>query len=306
MALWAGLATAWAIGVGPLSLIDLLLCLALLVVVPMALPLVLGDLSESRAFTAFEPAAAAAGVAALLAQPGVIAGILASAWLVLTAVTALRGVALSPVMRPSPLVALASQASVVFLLVGGAWLVASRLGWRPLGFSSEIVELTSVHFHYAGMASSLLAARALATLEAGPGEGVRAGRMAVGAIVVGPPIVAAGFTFSPALQVTGAVLITLGLITLAWLTLVRVVPKLPRGPWRPLLAVSAIAVMLPMLLAVDWALGQHLDIPSLSIPRMAAIHGSLNSIAFSGGGVLGWRLFEAARDGGNARPRISH
>jgi hypothetical protein len=63
-----------------------------------------------------------------------------------------------------------------------------------------------------------------------------------------------------------------------------------------------------MFLAVNWALGQHVDIPSLSIPRMAAIHGSLNALGFSSCGILGWRLLEAgaarSAQAHNARPVV--
>jgi hypothetical protein len=307
-AVWSGLGAAWAIGVGPLTLIDVFLCLALLVVVPMALPLLLGDPSERPpALLALEPVAAIAGSFALLIRPGMSAALLASPWLLVCATIALSGVIRWSVQRSFALVDIACLAAKVFLLVGGTWFVISRAGWQPLGLSSDIVELTAVHFHYAGMASSLLASRTLATLEEAR-HGVQGGRRATAAVVVSPPIVAAGFTFSPVLQVTGAVLLTVGLVSLAWLTLFKVLPALPSGPWRPLLAASACAVVAPMLLAVDWALGQHVDIPSLSIPRMAAIHGSLNALGFSACGILGWRLMEA-RAGArgrsdNARPAI--
>ncbi|MGI8808832.1 MAG: YndJ family transporter [Acidimicrobiales bacterium] len=308
-AVWSGLGGAWAIGVGPLTLIDIFLCLALLVVVPMALPLLLADARERwPALLTLEPAAAGAGVLALLIEPGLIAAVLAGPWLLVCATIALGGVIRWSVNRSFAPVDIARLAAKVFLLVGGTWFVISRAGWQPLGLSSDIVELTAVHFHYAGMASSLLSALTLVTLEEAPGHGVRAGRMAAAAVVVGPPIVAAGFTFSPVLQVTGAVLLTAGLVTLAWLILVRVLPTLPAGPWRPLLAGSACAVVAPMFLAVDWALGQHVDIPSLSIPRMAAIHGSLNALGFTFCGILGWRLLEArAATSGqshNARPVV--
>jgi hypothetical protein len=306
---WSGLAAAWATGVGPLTLVDLFLCLALLVMVPMALALLVGEVSErSPVLLAFEPVAAVAGVFALLVQPGLGAAVLAAPWLLVCATVAVGGVIRWSIDRSFAVVDVARLAARVFLLVGGAWFVISRAGWQPLGLSSDIVELTAVHFHYAGMASSLLASRTLVTLEEAPGHGVRAGTMATAAIVVGPPVVAAGFTFSPVLQVTGAVVLTVGLVTLAWLILVRVLPGLPPGPWRPLLAASACAVVAPMFLAVNWALGQHVDIPSLSIPRMAAIHGSLNALGFSSCGILGWRLLEAGasrrNQAHNARPVV--
>lgn len=229
-AVWCGLGAAWAIGVGPLTLIDLFLCLALLVVVPMALPLLLGDpIERPPALLALEPVAAIAGTIALLIRPGMSAALLASPWLLVCATIALGGAIRWSDHRSFALVDIACLAAKVFLLVGGTWFVVSRAGWQPLGLSSDIVELTAVHFHYAGMASSLLASRTLATIEEVPGHRVRGGRMATAAVVVSPPIIAAGFTFSPVLQVTGAVLLTVGLVILAWLTLVRVLPALPRG-----------------------------------------------------------------------------
>jgi len=47
------------------------------------------------------------------------------------------------------------------LAVGGAWLVASRLGMRPMGIQEPIVLLTAVHFHYAGFATATIAAATL-------------------------------------------------------------------------------------------------------------------------------------------------
>jgi hypothetical protein len=181
---WSGLGAAWAIGVGPLTLVDLFLCLALLVMVPMALAPLVGEVSERpQVLSALEPVAAVAGVFALLIQPGLGAAVLAAPWLLVCAIIAVGGVIRWSINRSFALVDVARLAARVFLLVGGAWFVISRGGWQPLGLSSDIVELTAVHFHYAGMASSLIASRTSATLEEMPGHGVRAGRMATAAIV---------------------------------------------------------------------------------------------------------------------------
>jgi hypothetical protein len=45
------------------------------------------------------------------------------------------------------------HAALVYWPVGCLWLVISRAGVNPLGFSDDIVLLTAVHFHYAGFAA---------------------------------------------------------------------------------------------------------------------------------------------------------
>jgi hypothetical protein len=56
---------------------------------------------------------------------------------------------------------------MLYLPIGGAWLVASRLGIQPLGFGDTIVLLTAVHFHFAGFAAPVLAGLAGRTVAAG-------------------------------------------------------------------------------------------------------------------------------------------
>lgn len=47
-------------------------------------------------------------------------------------------------------------AACIYLAVGAAWLLASRLGWHPMEFREPIVLLTAVHFHYAGFAAAVM------------------------------------------------------------------------------------------------------------------------------------------------------
>ena len=81
------------------------------------------------------------------------------------------------------------DAALIFSAVGGAWVLIDRAGGRPLGFAPEIVTLTAVHFHYAGLLLPLMAGlvqRELFFLRF-------AARVAVGA-VLGVPAVALGIT----------------------------------------------------------------------------------------------------------------
>jgi hypothetical protein len=65
-----------------------------------------------------------------------------------------------------------------------------------------------------------------------------------------------------------------------------VVGRRDRGP-AVLLAVSGLAVWLPMVLAVAWACGQHWRVPALSVPDMARTHGLANALAFTLCGLVG-------------------
>jgi hypothetical protein len=59
---------------------------------------------------------------------------------------------------------------------------------------------------------------------------------------------------------------------------------------RALLVVSSVAPLVPMVLAVQWALAQHVSMPALSINAMASTHGLLNAVGFVMVGLAGWLL----------------
>lgn len=147
------------------------------------------------------------------------------------------------------------------------------------------MELTAVHFHYAGFAAALIAGTATAT--AGPKARRTAGAATL-LILAGSPFVAAGFALFGPLQIAGAALLTVGLLALAWVTIRRIVPNLHDQPARWLLTASSLAVIVPMLLAVQWAVGHNYGTPALSIPDMALFHGTLNAFGFTLCGLLGW------------------
>ncbi|HKY65544.1 MAG TPA: YndJ family transporter [Acidimicrobiales bacterium] len=258
-----------------------------------------------------QPAGAVAAVVALLLPEGAVAGALATLWLGVCVCAAVGGLSLvgrvasgdaldvELVRWPLALVTLA--VSTMFLTVGGTWLVISRSGLRPFDLSTDIVRLTAVHFHYAGFGMALLAATGLACAD------WMASRVSLSigsvAAVVGPPIVAVGFvTGSGPAQVGGALVVTVAAWAVAFGTFLLATsssasPAAParwRGAaqWcgRSLLIVSALSPLVPMVLAVQWALAQHVAIPALSISDMANTHGVLNGLGFVTAGLAGWLL----------------
>jgi hypothetical protein len=290
---WTLVALATATGAVDLTLIDVLLLLAPLVVVPVGL--VAAGRRGDRTTSLLRLAAAVLVFPSLLAGDRLAAGALALPWLAV-AVALAAGAAVrwldAPDFAPGGLARLASP---VYLTVGATWLVASRLQLEPVGIGEPIVELTAVHFHYAGFAAALLAAR---TFEMAAGRWATAGVMLT---ILSPPIVAIGFTTGAAVpQITGAVLLTLGVWIVAGLTAAVVAPQTTNAGARALLTVSALTVVVPMVLAVFWAAGQHYDVPALDVPAMARIHGTLNAFGFSLAGLLGWSLRDSTSPGAPA------
>ncbi len=283
-----------------LTLVDLLLLLAPLVIVPLGLRLVpfAGPRSQQVLCVArlVQPFGAIAAVASFLIAPGWTAGAIAMGWLITCGVASLAGLLELIECRSLRPVHLVPAAAVAYLSVGAGWLVLSRAGLQPQGFSREIVELTGVHFHYAGFAATLMAALTMGAVH----DRVRLATFASGAavlIISGVPITAAGIaTGSGVLTVVGPVLLGMGVLSVAGITGLVIAPRVPRTPARWLLWVSAAGVVVPMLLGVDYAISRVFPVPALDLRAMAIIHGDLNALVFGLAGLLGWTLAGAHPD----------
>ena len=241
--------------------------------------------------------AAVSGGFALRVAPGAGAAVLVVPWLAVACSTTWCRLRL---LRPATSsgspgsaggvggVALADGARVLaagYAVVAAVAFASSRLGIELFGVGEPIVELTAVHFTYAGCAALTLAAVALDRATAGRRP------LAVAAVVLtagAPPVVAFGFVTGWALpQVGGAVLMTLGVWSIASLQLREAIAGGPSttASRRLLLGLSGVSVWVPMVLAVAWAAGQHWEVPFLSIPDMARTHGVGNAIGFTLAGL---------------------
>jgi hypothetical protein len=271
--------------------IEVLFLLAPVAVVPLGLGLLVrtnGRGGPWRLAGRLQPWAAAAAVLSfLIGHRGLIAGVLAAPWLVVTLLVAVGGAeraghAGARLRTSGGLPVAAGLAGCAMLPVGGAWLVVSRLGLTPLGFEEPLPLLTAVHFHYAAFAAPVLVAQAGAVLGAG-----RAWRASAAGAIAGPPLLAAGITLSPTLEVVAATLVVLALSSLAVLTLARIVPRL-HGAARLLLAISSVSALAAMACALAYAVGQFTGTGIFSLAGMARIHGPLNALGFALAGLLGW------------------
>ncbi len=155
-----------------------------------------------------------------------------------------------------------------YAVVAAGAFVVSRAGLELFGIGEPIVELTAVHFSYAGVGAVTLAAAVL---------GHRSGAAALILTALAPPVVALGFVLAhPLPQVGGAVMMTVGVLLTATLQLGDATSAdTPRRRW---LLVSGLAPWVPMVLAVSWAASNHWAVPALSIPDMARTHGVMNVV----------------------------
>ncbi len=170
------------------------------------------------------------------------------------------------------------------LPVGAAWLLADYSRYQPLGFDPQIVRLTAAHFHFAGFILPLMAGFLLARNENW------VCRMAAVGSAGGVAMVAGGITstklgFPLALEsiLAGSFCCFVLLLSLCQLRYALQI----RSWW---LALSGASLGLATTFALLYALRFWVPLAWLHIPRMWAIHGSLQVFGFASCGLIGWRL----------------
>ena len=211
------------------------------------------------------------------------APVLAAPWLVFTLLTALSGVLRIIERGTSPAHAFCQDAGLIFLSIGGVWTFLLCLGHWPLGFSSTIVLLTCVHFHYAGFALPLLLSQVTREL---PG---RYARVTIVGTLVAIPMVAIGIAWSPEVEVVASGFLAAFCLLLAGGQLVLAIAA-KKPSVLSLLASSALSLLAGMTLAAVYALGEYTGTAWIDIPRMIGLHGAANAFGFALLGLLGWNI----------------
>lgn len=221
--------------------------------------------------------------------PGMVATLFVLPWFCFGALLGLCGL-LILVHKPRTLPSLCLAASLVYLPVGCAWLVASRYGLTPMNFQEPIVLLTAVHFHFAGFAAPLLAFAAARHFAQAPRAATRAifTIVAIG-VICGPGLLAAGFVAGPHTKLVAAFIVALSEISLAIFFLAALRTIASRAA-KLLLLVSAASVLFSMSFAVIWAVGEFPLQPFVHLAEMAKFHGVANALGFTLCGLLGWIL----------------
>lgn len=309
VAAWGLMLLLSILGWVALTDLELILLLAFWVITPLAVPLTVspkeGHLPRalSRLMLLLHPLAALMGGVSFLLDVGVLAAAAAGGWFLFTVLIALLGLVRLREIKTASLADACLAIALMYLPIGGAWLVLARLGLKPLGFGQHTDLLTAVHFHYIPLAAliitGLIGQAVQATEHAVPRLLYR---VAAGGMLINPLLVAAGITLNQltgedVLESAAATLLALGLIALALLSLRFILPSTRSRLAKGLLLVSSTAVCFTMLAAGAYALGNVTGAWTITISQMIAIHGWINALVFGLCGLLGWRIRARQREG---------
>lgn len=174
---------------------------------------------------------------------------------------------LPSILHPRRLPELGIDVALGFWAVGATFAMVDRLGLQT-GFSSAIVLLTAIHFHFAGFA--LLA---LASLLAASRPWLRA---PVLGLISGIPLTAAGFVLaSDPVNAVGALVVGSSGIGVA----VALVSGGGSARSRWLARAAGVALLVGMPVGIAWSLAILLGQAFLDLDTMIRTHGVLNSLA---------------------------
>ena len=271
-------------------MIGMLVALGMLVLVPLGLRLIDTAGGPVGVIAQAWPLAALAGIASLIVgrgEPAVVLAVIYAALTVALAVAAAERLWRRRSLAPSEIAVLTAMVSPS---IAGISLVAERGGWQLFGFDMTVLALTVAHFHFAGFAAALIAGL---VYTAAPGV---LSALPPVAVPFGIAVVFAGYFTTDAVEFGGTVILTAGMWLTAWLIWQRVRPQAASRFTRLLFGISAGALVVTMLLALNWAAGEVWDaVPHLSLDAMAATYGIVNAVFFALVGVIAWRRVQRER-----------
>lgn len=299
---WVLIVFASLFGVMVLDDLQIILLLAIFIITPLAIPLVSFPraaplLSRLASFALFlQPFAALLGGASFLLSMGTLAAALAVVWFLFTGLLALIGLLWLLRVHSRSLADLCLAVALLYLPIGGIWMVLARLGLQPLGFGVHTDLLTAIHFHFIALAALIITGLTGQTIRAAHYDASwTIYRIAALGVLVNPILVAIGLTIAQItnlhfLDTAPADLLALSLILIALLGLRFVVPATTSLLAKVLLVLSYTTVFFTMLFAGAYALGVATGGWTITLSQMILLHGLENALIFGLCGLLGWRI----------------
>ena len=186
---------------------------------------------------------------------------------------------------------LATLTTFGFLLNASLWLVMDRFDIQPLSFTTWIVILTGVHFHYAGFA--LMACLTLFLCREPHDRFIQT---TVVLLILGIILTATGITttqigFDQSIETVAGVWMAIAGMLAGSIFIKKSFPE-PQ-PTQGLWFIGGVSLVLGMCLACLYALRSIIILDELTLPFMQAVHGTLNALGFGTLMLLGWAFRKA-------------
>ncbi len=268
--------------------LEKLLLLAIFLAIPLLLFLVptnKRDHTASRYHTylmKYHPYIAATAGLSFVFPPGLLSGILSIPWSLY--LFALAGYGVRRLVERGWYIVEENAIDIGFLygIIAGIWFCSYAFGFQIATYPPKIVLLTAVHFHFAGIFAPTFMGFVGRKLTIDQKAGALYRWTAIG-MMASPLIVAIGIATTQIINILGGLLFASCLCIYSYFVLLHTSKEIKRLWIRLCLQVSALVVVLTILLAIGYSIGNW-----LTIDQMVTIHGTANAIGFVFLGLLGW------------------
>lgn len=174
---------------------------------------------------------------------------------------------------------------MIYLPVGGIWLVQSRFGTGLFGFTEPLVVLTAIHFHYSAYLTSVIVGNCGRLIDPRR-KSYSIYKVTATVYIIAILLVAYGISRSPIIELVGSFLLAGSVFTLAFLFLLKIIPDV-NMKIKFVLSIALISVLTSMVLAIYYAISIYFGLNWITIEQMVDYHGLLNGVGFAFFGVLG-------------------
>ncbi|MDG5786188.1 YndJ family protein [Evansella sp. AB-P1] len=277
----------------PIELIEAMLSFSFFVLVPIVLTLTFERSAEGFIFTLYRvlqflyyPSALLATIG-LFISPGFISGLFSLIWLIYTIILGGYGLGRLLYRGGVPHEELVIDAAFIFLVLGGGWLVLHQFGVEGLPFSSVIVLLTAIHFHYSSFIV-LIFTGMLGRFIVQNNLSIRGYSFIIYGMIAGPLLVAAGITIGGVLEFISVVVYVILLYWLGGITIWIMLSSSVKSWGNYCIAFSSMCLLGTMALSFLYSYGITFGPFLLTIPDMVLFHGVGNAFFYAFIGVLGW------------------
>ena len=168
-----------------------------------------------------------------------------------------------------------------FVVIGGIWFVAARVDYKLFQFTEPFLTLTAIHFHYTaflaltliGLVSRLIPDEQFQIIE-------NRFKLIIWGIIISIPLVAAGITFSPLLELTATIFLAILLFTYSITILLKVNRLIIPNYSKVFLVISSLSLWVSMPLAILYSFNIYNSKFNISTTTMVLFHGITNSVGF--------------------------